>query len=274
MPANLYGPGGSLPEYGHVVAALIRRFHEAKVNELPEVVVWGTGTPLKFLYVDELADACVHLMKHYSGEESVNIGTGNDITIAELAQAIARAVGYDGRILFDHSKPDGTPRKLLDVRRLSELGWSAKLSFEDGIHLACQAYLDSCADPASGNLRKTCDNGKSIVALISSRTLSWVPYERRQEAGLISFWWEIPGALLISLWTGATADIQRQLSTKFSFAQKCPTRHYARKNIGYLVAIDHGQTDRRDRRRQFPTRGIFKDGSLEVDCPRNGPKGG
>jgi GDP-L-fucose synthase len=156
MPTNLYGPGDNFhPEYSHVVAALIRRFHEAKLNGLPEVVVWGTGTPLReFLYVDELADACVHLMKHYSGEESVNIGTGNDVTIAELAQAIARAVGYDGRILFDHSKPDGTPRKLLDVRRLSELGWSAKVSFEDGIHLACQAYLDSCADPASRQLKK------------------------------------------------------------------------------------------------------------------------
>jgi GDP-L-fucose synthase len=156
MPTNLYGPGDNYhPEYSHVVAALIRRFHEAKLNGLPEVVVWGTGTPLReFLYAEDLADACVHLMKCYSGEESVNIGTGSDVTIAELAQVIARAVGYDGRILFDHSKPDGTPRKLLDVRRLSELGWNAKVSFEDGIHLACLAYLDSCADPVSRQLKK------------------------------------------------------------------------------------------------------------------------
>jgi GDP-L-fucose synthase len=156
MPTNLYGPGDNYhPEYSHVVAALIRRFHEAKLNGLPEVVVWGTGTPLReFLYVGDLADACVHLMKYYSGDGSINIGTGSDVTIAELAQVISRVVGYDGRILFDPSKPDGTPRKQLDVRRLSELGWNARVSFEDGIHLACQAYLDSCVDPASRQLKK------------------------------------------------------------------------------------------------------------------------
>ncbi|HET7885025.1 MAG TPA: GDP-L-fucose synthase [Bradyrhizobium sp.] len=143
MPTNLYGPGDNYhPEYSHVVAALIRRFHEAKVAGAPEVVVWGTGTPRReFLYVDDLADACVHLMKIYSGEELVNIGTGEDITIAEFAHVVADAVGYTGTISFDPSKPDGTPRKLLDVSRLAQLGWRAKTSLKDGIRRAYQAYL-------------------------------------------------------------------------------------------------------------------------------------
>jgi GDP-L-fucose synthase len=143
MPTNLYGPGDNYhPEYSHVVAALIRRFHEAKVAGTPEVVVWGTGTPRReFLYVDDLADACIHLMKTYSSEELVNIGTGEDITIAEFARVVAAAVGYTGRITFDPSRPDGTPRKLLDVTRLARLGWRAHTSLDDGITLAYQAYL-------------------------------------------------------------------------------------------------------------------------------------
>jgi GDP-L-fucose synthase len=143
MPTNLYGPGDNYhPEYSHVVAALIRRFHEAKVAGSPEVVVWGTGTPRReFLYVDDLADACIHLMKTYSSNKLVNIGTGEDITIAEFARVVAAAVGYHGKISYDASRPDGTPQKLLDVSRLAKLGWRAHTSLNDGIKLAYQAYL-------------------------------------------------------------------------------------------------------------------------------------
>jgi GDP-L-fucose synthase len=143
MPTNLYGPGDNYhPEYSHVVAALIRRFHEARTAGSPNVVVWGTGTPRReFLYVDDLADACVHLMKNYSSGELVNIGTGEDITIAEFARVVAAVVGYTGEISFDPSRPDGTPRKWLDVSRLNKLGWHARTSLEDGIRLAYQAYL-------------------------------------------------------------------------------------------------------------------------------------
>jgi GDP-L-fucose synthase len=150
MPTNLYGPGDDYhPEYSHVVAALIRRFHEAKVAGLPNVLVWGTGTPRReFLYVDDLADACIHLMKNYSGDELVNIGTGEDITIAEFARVVAGVVGFTGAIGFDTSRPDGTPRKLLDVDRLAKLGWRATTSLEDGIRLAYQAYLSESKQAA------------------------------------------------------------------------------------------------------------------------------
>jgi GDP-L-fucose synthase len=143
MPTNLYGPGDNYhPEYSHVVAALIRRFHEAKVSGISSVVVWGTGTPRReFLYVDDMADACIHLMKNYSGEELVNIGIGEDITIAEFARVVAATVGYTGDIGFDTSRPDGTPQKLLDVSRLTSLGWRARTSLEDGIKLAYRAFL-------------------------------------------------------------------------------------------------------------------------------------
>jgi GDP-L-fucose synthase len=143
MPTNLFGPGDNYHvEYSHVVAALIRRFHEAKASGSTDVVVWGTGTPRReFLYVDDLADACVYLMKNYSSDELVNIGTGEDLTIAEFARMVAGVVGYTGVIGFDPSRPDGTPRKLLDVSRLSKLGWRARTSLEDGLKLAYQAYL-------------------------------------------------------------------------------------------------------------------------------------
>ncbi|MEW6768681.1 MAG: GDP-L-fucose synthase [Pseudomonadota bacterium] len=143
MPTNLYGPGDNYhPDYSHVVAALIRRFHEAKETNAPSVVVWGTGTPRReFLYVDDMADACVHLMKTYSSDQLVNIGTGEDITIAEFARVVAETVGYKGKIEYDTSKPDGTPRKLLDVGRLSKLGWRATTSLKDGIKLAYRAFL-------------------------------------------------------------------------------------------------------------------------------------
>jgi GDP-L-fucose synthase len=144
MPTNLYGPGDNFhPEYSHVVAALIRRFDEAKSAGLDDVEVWGTGTPRReFLYVDDLADACIHLMKTYSGDELINIGTGEDITIAEFARVVAQTVGFTGTISFNSSRPDGTPRKLLDVSRLTKLGWRATTTLEDGIRLAYQAFLD------------------------------------------------------------------------------------------------------------------------------------
>jgi GDP-L-fucose synthase len=150
MPTNLYGSGDNYhPEYSHVVAALIRRFHEAKVSGAKNIVVWGTGTPRReFLYVDDLADACVHLMKTYSSEELVNIGTGEDITIAEFARVVAATVGYTGEINYDTSRPDGTPRKLLDVSRLAKLGWRASTSLEDGLKLAYQAYLSESRQAA------------------------------------------------------------------------------------------------------------------------------
>lgn len=150
MPTNLYGPGDNYhPELSHVVAALIRRFHEAKVSGAKSVVVWGTGTPRReFLYVDDMADACVHLMKTYSGAELVNIGTGEDIAIAEFARIVAEIVGYRGEISFDTSRPDGTPRKLLDIGRLEQLGWRATTSLHDGLRRAYTAYLAGLVVPA------------------------------------------------------------------------------------------------------------------------------
>jgi GDP-L-fucose synthase len=141
MPTNLYGPGDNYhPENSHVVAALIRRIHEAKTNNAPTVSVWGTGTPRReFLYVDDFADACVFLLKNYSESQFINIGAGEDITIAEFAQVVAEVVGFRGKIVYDTSKPDGTPRKLVDVSRLSAMGWRAKVSLREGLG---QAYAD------------------------------------------------------------------------------------------------------------------------------------
>ncbi|MBR0832824.1 GDP-L-fucose synthase [Bradyrhizobium manausense] len=150
MPTNLYGPGDNYhPELSHVVAALIRRFHEAKLAGAKTVAVWGTGTPRReFLYVDDMADACVHLMKTYSGAELINIGTGEDIAIAEFARVVAEIVGYRGEISYDTSRPDGTPRKLLDVSRLDKLGWRATTSLEDGLKRAYEAYQAATPVPA------------------------------------------------------------------------------------------------------------------------------
>jgi GDP-L-fucose synthase len=155
MPTNLYGPGDNYhPEYSHVVAALIRRFHEAKLSGASHVAVWGTGTPRReFLYVDDLADACVHLMKNYSSDRLINIGTGEDITIAEFARVVAATVGYSGKISFDPTRLDGTPRKLLDISRLAALGWRARTSLEDGIRLAYQAYLSEHSLSSFGDTR-------------------------------------------------------------------------------------------------------------------------
>jgi GDP-L-fucose synthase len=143
MPTNLYGPGDNYhPQDGHVPAALIRRFHEAKVAKSPSATVWGTGTPRReFLAVDDLADACVFVMKHYSGDEFLNVGTGQDITIAEFARLVAEVVGYGGTLSFDTSRPDGTPQKLLDVSKLSTLGWRAKTALRDGLKAAYADFL-------------------------------------------------------------------------------------------------------------------------------------
>lgn len=145
MPTNLYGPGDNYhPEQSHVIPALIRRFHEAKVQHLPQVIVWGTGRARReFLFVDDLADACVMLMRHYSEMSHLNIGTGNDLTIEALANLIARVIGYTGSISFDSSRSDGTPRKLLDVSRLSAMGWCARTSLEAGLTLTYKAFLDA-----------------------------------------------------------------------------------------------------------------------------------
>lgn len=145
MPTNLYGPNDNYhPEHSHVLPALIRRFHEAKENKLEEVVIWGTGTPLReFLYVDDLAEACVYLMNNYSGNETVNLGTGKEVTIKELAQTVKDVVGYEGNLTFDTTKPDGTPRKLLDVSKLEGLGWKYHTELKDGIKLAYEDFLHS-----------------------------------------------------------------------------------------------------------------------------------
>lgn len=145
MPTNLYGPNDNYhPEHSHVLPALIRRFHEAKEAGAPSVTIWGTGTPLReFLYVDDLADACVYLMNTYSGDETVNLGTGKELTIKELAETVKRVVGYEGEIVFDPGKPDGTPRKLLDVSKLEGLGWKYKTELEDGIRLSYDDFLHS-----------------------------------------------------------------------------------------------------------------------------------
>ena len=143
MPTNLYGPGDNYhPENSHVIPALIRRFHEAKARGDAEVTIWGSGTPRReFLHVEDLAEACFHLLDHQDPPDWVNLGVGQDVTILELAQLVAKTVGFEGEIETDPSKPDGTPRKLLDVSMLNETGWSAKIPFADGLAGAYQDFL-------------------------------------------------------------------------------------------------------------------------------------
>ena len=145
MPANLYGPNDNYhPVHSHVLPALIRRFHEAKQAGEPYVVCWGDGSPLReFLYVDDLARLCVFLMEHYSGNETVNAGTGKEISIKELAEMTAGAVGYEGEIRWDTSKPNGTPRKLLDISKAKQLGWTYQTDLVTGIRLAYQDFLQN-----------------------------------------------------------------------------------------------------------------------------------
>lgn len=147
MPTNLYGPGDNFsPEGSHVLPALIRRYDEAARSGAGVVSNWGTGSPRReFLHVDDMAAACLHLMEHYDGPSQVNVGTGSDVTIKELASLVAKAVGYHGEIHWDTSKPDGTPRKLLDVSRLSQAGWTASIGLKDGIRTTVEWYRENLA---------------------------------------------------------------------------------------------------------------------------------
>ena len=145
MPTNLYGPNDNYhPTHSHVLPALIRRFHEAKINGAESVTCWGDGSPLReFLYVDDLANLCVFLMNNYSGSETVNAGTGKELTIKELTELVAKVVGYKGEIKWDPTKPNGTPRKLLDVSKATNLGWTYRTELEDGIRLAYEDFLNN-----------------------------------------------------------------------------------------------------------------------------------
>jgi GDP-L-fucose synthase len=145
MPTNLYGPNDNYhPTHSHVLPALIRRFHEAKETGTESVTCWGDGTPLReFLYVDDLANLCVFLMNNYSGNETVNAGTGKEVTIKELTEIVARVVGYEGKIEWDNTKPNGTPRKLLDVSKAEKLGWKYRTELEDGIRLSYEDFLNN-----------------------------------------------------------------------------------------------------------------------------------
>ena len=145
MPTNLYGPNDNYhPEHSHVLPALIRRFHEAKVAEAPSVTCWGDGSPLReFLYVDDLANLCVFLMNNYDGAETVNAGSGKELTIKELTELVARVVGYEGRVEWDVTRPNGTPRKLLDVSKAAGLGWTASTPLEEGIRLSYKDFLEN-----------------------------------------------------------------------------------------------------------------------------------
>jgi GDP-L-fucose synthase len=147
MPTNLYGPGDNFdPENSHVLSALLRRFHEAKESGAPEVTVWGSGQPRReFLHVDDLAAAAVFLMENYDSEEIINVGTGKDISIAELSELIREIVGYTGEIVFDTARPDGTPRKLLDVSRLDAMGWKHGIGLREGIELTYDWYRQQAA---------------------------------------------------------------------------------------------------------------------------------
>jgi GDP-L-fucose synthase len=146
MPTNLYGPNDNYhPENSHVLPALLRKFHEAQKNNLSAVTVWGTGKARReFLHTDDFADACFFLMQHYSGKEFVNIGWGDDISIHELAKLIAKITGFNGEIVFDHEKPDGTPRKLMDTSKLNALGWKPKIALEEGIARVYEEFQVAC----------------------------------------------------------------------------------------------------------------------------------
>jgi GDP-L-fucose synthase len=143
MPTNLYGPGDNYhPEYSHVPAALIQRLHQAKITDNPQVTIWGTGTPRReFLFVEDLADACTFVLKNYSGDGHLNVGTGEDVSIAEFAGLVADAVGYKGKFVYDKTRPDGTPRKLLDVSKLASLGWRAKTRLPEGLAMTYADFL-------------------------------------------------------------------------------------------------------------------------------------
>jgi GDP-L-fucose synthase len=148
MPTNLYGPGDNFDlEKSHVMPALIRKFHEAKVNDDASVSIWGTGKPLReFLHVDDCADACLFLLQHYDDEGIVNIGVGEDLSIADLATLVASVVGYEGKLVYDTSKPDGTPRKLVDTSKINRMGWRPRIGLEEGVRQTYQWFLDNVAN--------------------------------------------------------------------------------------------------------------------------------
>lgn len=148
MPTNLYGPGDNFsPKGSHVLPALIRRYSEAAESDAASVTNWGTGTPRReFLHVDDMADACLHLLEHYDGPEQVNVGTGTDVTIREIAETIAKVVGYDGATEWDTAKPDGTPQKLLDVTKLAQSGWTAQIGLEDGLRSTVDWYRENVGE--------------------------------------------------------------------------------------------------------------------------------
>jgi GDP-L-fucose synthase len=161
MPTNLYGPGDNFDlASSHVLPALIRKFHEATLRGDREVVIWGTGTPRReFLHVDDLAEACVFLMRRYDGEAPINVGVGEDVSIRELADLVARVVGYEGAIVNDTTKPDGTPRKLLDVSRLAAMGWRARVPLEDGVRATWRWFVESGSGASGGG-----DSGAAAAA--------------------------------------------------------------------------------------------------------------
>ncbi|PWF82836.1 GDP-fucose synthetase [Kocuria rosea] len=144
MPTNLYGPGDNFsPTGSHVLPAMIRRYEEARISGAESVTNWGTGSPLReFLHVDDMAEACLHLLEHYDGDEHVNVGTGTDVTIKELAGLVAEAVGYEGRIEWDTTKPDGTPRKLMDVTKLADAGWTARIPLQEGLRSTVEWFRE------------------------------------------------------------------------------------------------------------------------------------
>jgi GDP-L-fucose synthase len=144
MPTNIYGPGDNFhPEDSHVVPALIRRFHEAKRDKAPQVVIWGSGTPLReFLYSEDLARAVIHLLEHYDSDDIINVGSGHEVSIRELAETISDVVGYEGELVFDSSKPDGTPRKLLDNSKIEALGWTPEVSLREGLSRAYEWFVE------------------------------------------------------------------------------------------------------------------------------------
>ncbi|HEU4557195.1 MAG TPA: GDP-L-fucose synthase [Longimicrobium sp.] len=151
MPTNLYGPGDNFDlQTSHVLPALLRKFHDAKEQGAPEVTVWGSGTPRReFMHVDDLADACVFLMDEHEGSDIVNVGVGEDVSIRELAEIIREVVGYSGALVFDSTKPDGTPRKLLDVSRINRMGWRARTELREGVEATYAWYLENVAEPAA-----------------------------------------------------------------------------------------------------------------------------
>jgi GDP-L-fucose synthase len=164
MPTNLYGPGDNYhPEESHVIAGLIRRFHQSKLEGAPETTVWGTGAALReFLFVDDLADACVFVLERYSDEQQLNIGSGEEVTIGELARLVADVVGYRGRLVFDISRPDGSPRKLLDVSRLAALGWRSRTSLRDGLTRTYAAFLAEQKPVVSAQSVAVSDPGREL----------------------------------------------------------------------------------------------------------------